>query len=199
MLLSNKKAFTIVELLVAIAIVSMIIGVAIVFMTRGASNVQKGSFKALAANQAAWICTVIRNDIARSDSEGIVLDCGESEPWDGSTPFEVSMEGGKASYSIEKRGNTKIFVRKFTSVGGVAGLKSKKQTFGDELLSDMTVTRKGNSYSIKIYMDEVKENKDKSEGEHDFTWSATIFASSPSGMGKYWVSSDEIESLSTED
>ena len=54
-MLKTKKAFTVVELIIAIVIVVMVMGIVLIMMTRGASNVQKGSFNALAANQAFWI------------------------------------------------------------------------------------------------------------------------------------------------
>ncbi|EKD83922.1 MAG: hypothetical protein ACD_39C00371G0003, partial [uncultured bacterium] len=55
-----KRAFTFTEMLVAVGIVVVIAGGVIIAMTRGASNVHRGSFTAVAANQAAWIVSFMR-------------------------------------------------------------------------------------------------------------------------------------------
>ncbi len=186
----KKKGFTIVELLVGIAILSVIIGIVITMMTRGASNVQKGSFTALAANQAAWICSVIRNDMARSDISNIEFEGDEGKIWSGNSTFKVAVEGGTASYSLEKRGTrNKVFVRKFVASNGGTAFKpldNKVQTFGDEYMTDMTVTlATDSSYIINITMNEPGKREDD-EGR-DFLWTTAIYPPSPSGMEKYWA------------
>ena len=186
---NSKKAFTIVEILICLAIVSGIIGTIISMMSRGASNVQKGSFSALAANQACWIVSVIRNDIARSDESRINMETNGDEGWTGDTDFYVTFEGGRANYFVEKKGDIKTFVRKFEASSGSSAFPSsedKIQRFGDEYLTDMVITLEDDgSYLVKIYMDEPK--KYKAGGEHQFVWTASIFPPTPSGMGKYWA------------
>lgn len=193
MLIGKKKGFTIVEILVCLAILSAIIGVIITMMSRGASNVQKGSFTALAANQAAWICSVIRNDIARSDFSNIEFEGGEERIWKGDSTFRVKLEGGTAAYSIENRGKYKVFVRKFSpSSDGTAfaAAEQKKQTFGDELMTAMSVALTGdNSFVITISMDEPNKRDD---GEnHEFNWSTTIYPPQANANDNFWVSTLE--------
>lgn len=191
MIKNSKKAFTIVEILVCLAILSGIIGVIISMMTRGASNVQKGSFTALAANQSSWIVSVIRNDIARSDVNRISFSGDEGNIWKGESEFKVAIEGGTASYAIEKQGKNKRFVRRFTASGNTAfePLENKVQYFGDEYLSDMTVTlATDSSYLINICMDEKAGDSSQKDDDRKFTWQATIYPPAPNGMGRYWKS-----------
>lgn len=187
----KKKGFTIVELLMGLAVLSAIIGIVITMMSRGASNVQKGSFTALAANQAAWICSVIRNDMARSDSSNIEFEGSDGNVWSGNTTFKVVIEGGAASYSLEKRGaKNKVFVRKFVASNSgtaFAASDNKLQTFGDEYMTDMTVTlATDSSYIINITMDEPGKHE-KDGKEHEFKWTTTIYPPEPSGMEQYWI------------
>ncbi|MBR4329420.1 MAG: hypothetical protein IKP71_06160, partial [Candidatus Riflebacteria bacterium] len=114
MLTIKKKALTLVEILICFAILSGILGIIIVMMSRGATNVKRGSFNALAANQAFWIVSVIRSDISRSNGN-ISVELDGENTWNGDTEFKVTLEGGTASYSLEKKGDKKIFVRKFVA------------------------------------------------------------------------------------
>lgn len=75
----NRKAFTIVELLVGIVIVNMIAGAALYMMTRGASNVKKGNFNAIAANQAAWIIASLKEDISRAYNKKLLEDDNQKD------------------------------------------------------------------------------------------------------------------------
>ena len=186
MQMNKSRGFTLVEILMGFAILFVIIGIIITMMTRGASNVKKGSFNALAANQAFWIVSVMRSDIARSIGE-INLELDEDNVWNGDKDFKVNMEGGTATYSIEKKGNMKQFVRTFkpSNTGTAFSVSdSKRQSFGDEYLSDMTVKlSEDNSYIIEITM---KDSKSGGESRI-FTWNAAIYPPQVSGLDEYWV------------
>ena len=188
MLTIKKKALTLVEILICFAILSGILGVIMVMMTRGATNVKRGSFNALAANQAFWIVSVIRSDISRSNV-GIVAELDEENTWKGDTEFKLNIEGGTASYSLEKNGDKKIFVRKFVASNAgtaFAVSDSKKQTFGDEFLREMTIKlNDDNSYLISITMDDTSKS---TSGIHDFTWTSSIYPPETNGLNEYWVS-----------
>ena len=83
------------ELLIAFAIVSAILGVIITMVSRGASNVQRGSFNALAANQAFWIVTMLRDDISRSIGR-IDLGSADGKTWSGGNELKIIIDGGTA-------------------------------------------------------------------------------------------------------
>ena len=168
-------------------------------MTRGASNVQKGSFTALAANQAAWIVSTIRNDVARSDINNINFDGSGNKTWSGDSTFEVVLDGGVASYFLEKKGsNNKVFVRKFKSSTDKTAFNlrdDKVSSFGDEYMTGMTVKLSDdNSYfCIDISMDEPGAD---GGNKHEFNWSANVFIPQPNAIGKYWVPTVEREAES---
>ena len=188
MLTIKKKALTLVEILICFAILSGILGIILVMMSRGATNVKRGSFNALAANQAFWIVSVIRSDISRSIGS-IEVELDGENTWKGDTEFKVNIEGGTASYSLEKNGDKKIFVRKFVSSNaGTAFVvsDSKKQTFGDEFLREMTIKlNDDNSYLVSITMDDTSKS---TSGIHDFTWTSSIYPPETIGLNEYWVS-----------
>ncbi len=190
-MLKTKKAFTVVELIIAIIIVVMVMGIVLIMMTRGASNVQKGSFNALAANQAFWIISTIRDDFSHSDLAHIIFE-GSDDTWNGTSKFEVYIEGGKASYQLENNGNTKTFVRKFSRSNEHVAYEPKEtpiQKFGDEYLTDMSVTKKveNNITSFQIIINMKNPNK-TSSGKQDLIWSATIYPNLPNKKDEYWVS-----------
>ena len=191
MLTIKKKALTLVEILICFAILSGILGIIIVMMSRGATNVKRGSFNALAANQAFWIVSVIRSDISRSNGN-ISVELDGENTWNGDTEFKVTLEGGTACYSLEKKGDKKIFVRKFVaSNAGTAFVVSdnKKQTFGDKFLKEMTIKlNEDNSYLISITMDDTSKS---SSGIHDFTWTSSIYPPETNGLNEFWVSTLE--------
>lgn len=183
---NNKNAFTVIEMLVCMAILSFVIGIAITMMTRGASNVQKGSFTALAANQAFWIISTIRQDVARSDLNNINFPVTGDGVWIGDSEFKVAIEGGTAYYSIEKRGAYKLFVRKFlasSSKTAFSNTDNKTQTFGDGYMTDMSVKLENDSLAINIEMD---ENAGQ-ENSRKYSWSGKIYIPQPGNMGRYWV------------
>ena len=188
MLTIKKKAMTLVEILICFAILSVILGIIIVMMSRGATNVKRGSFNALAANQAFWIVSVIRSDISRSIGS-IDAELDAENTWNGDTEFKINIEGGTAYYSIEKKGDRKTFVRKFVASNAgtaFAVSDSKRQTFGDEYLTEMTVKlNEDNSYLVSITMD---DNSKTSSGIHEFKWTSSIYPPDSNGLSEYWVS-----------
>ena len=187
----NKKAFTFVEILVCLAIFSVIIGVVITVMNSGATNVHKGSFNALAANQALWIVTVMRNDIEKS--VGDIYFESSDNTWNGDKELKVPIEGGVANYSLEKNGDRIKFVRRFvpSSTGSGHALNSTErrvQSFGDEYMTKMTVTRKNDQGIDYYYLSLTMEDSNKSAGgKHDFEWTASIYPPKVNEMINYWV------------
>ncbi len=169
----QRRAFTFIELVISLGIVTLIAGGVIVAMSRGASNVHRGSFNAQAANQAAWIVTMMRNDIARSDTSRIVFKPESGDTWKGSTEFRVGLPEKKhVTYSIENRGGGKAFART-TSDG-------RKQFLASEYIADMSVKKADNGYDIFMLL------KDPGKKANDFTWSARIYPPVPSGTDRYW-------------
>lgn len=168
-----KRAFTFTEMLVAVGIVVVIAGGVIIAMTRGASNVHRGSFNAVAANQAAWIVSFMRNDIVRSDVGRIVLVPESGNTWKGTTEFKVLIHGGQfVNYSVENVGNGKVFVR--TSSDG------RKQRFAAEYLTDFAVEYVSGSMVINMLF------KDPASHAVDFAWSARIYPPALVGPDRFW-------------
>lgn len=168
-----KRAFTFTELLISVGIVTLIAGGVIVAMSRGASNVHRGSFNALAANQASWIVTIMRSDIARSDASKIILEPESGKVWKGSTEFKILLPDKKhVSYSVENRGGGKAFVR--TESDG------RRQFLASEYLADMSVTRKDEGFVVEMLL------KDPGKQANDYTWSARIYPPVPAGTDRFW-------------
>lgn len=192
---SKKQGITLVEILICMGILALIIGIIITTMSRGASNVQKGSFNALAANQAFWIVSVLRSDISKAIND--VTFSSSDEGWNGDSEIEVLIEGGKASYSIEQVGNFKKFVRKFTSSGGKSDLKisdDRIQSFGDQYMTKMTVTDKNENGIKYFYVEITMEDPHKSTpGNHEILWTASIYPPLADSINEYWVPTVEVE------
>ena len=55
----------------------------------GASNVARGSFNTIAANQAAYIIFTIRNDISRSNTDNITFNADSNNSWSGDGEFKI--------------------------------------------------------------------------------------------------------------
>ena len=187
---TDRKAFTVVEIIISIMIVTMIMGVVLFMMTRGASNVQKGSFNALAANQAFWIISTIRDDFSHSDLAHIKFDSPDT--WTGNSTFEVFVEGGVASYHLEDNGKNKTFVRKFKRTPEHVAYEPKekpRQKFGDEYLTNMTVTKKvvNDTTMFEIFIEMKNPNKTAS-GKLELQWSAAIYPNLPNKKDEFWVS-----------
>ncbi len=194
MLINNRKALTLIEILVCLAILSGIIGVILTTMSRGASNVQKGSFNALAANQAFWIVSVIRNDVGKAIEK---IDFGNPEGvWKGENPLEVTIEGGKASYTIEKKGNNIKFLRKFTPTNTNRDFKisdEKLQKFGDEYMTDLTLTEKKDNGVTSYYLEiTMEDSKPSTPGKKDMVWTASIYPPVTNNIDQYWVPTVEV-------
>ncbi|MFZ5949117.1 MAG: type II secretion system protein [Candidatus Rifleibacteriota bacterium] len=170
---AKKRGFTFTELLVSIGIVAVIAGGVIITMSRGASNVHRGSFNATASNQAAWIVTLIRRDIARSQADKITFKPDSGKKWTGSGQFALETSSGeKIKYSIEKRGSGRAFCR--------ADANGRQTFLASEYLSEMSVEDIGNCFRIDLLL------KDPGKQAVDFSWSAQIYPPLPVGADRFW-------------
>lgn len=169
----KKRAFTMAELLISLGIVTLIAGGVIIAMSRGAANVHRGSFNALAANQAAWIIAIMRNDMARADSSKIVFKTDADEKWAGKSEFKVLLPDKKhVVYSVESRGSGKAFVR--SESGG------RKQFFASEYLNNISIKKVEDCFEISMLL------KDPAKQANDFLWEARIFPPLPAGIDRFW-------------
>ncbi len=168
-----KRAFTFTEMLVAVGIVAVIAGGVIIAITRGASNVHRGSFNAVAANQAAWIVSLMRNDIARSDINRIVFVPESGKTWKGTTEFKVQTHGGKVvDYAVEDLATGKVFIR--AESGG------RKQRFAAEYLADISIDYDAGSMLVNMLF------KDPAAQAIDYEWSARIYPPAIAGPDRFW-------------
>lgn len=168
-----KSGFTLTELLISIGIFAIIAGGVIIAMSRGASNVHLGSFNATASNQAAWIVSLMRRDIARSHIGKITFEADAGSKWTGTGKFIVETAGGeKINYSIEKRGGGRAFCRNEPG--------SKKTFLAAEFLADFSVEKIDDFFQIEMLL------KDPGKKARDFTWSARIFPPVPAGPDQFW-------------
>ena len=190
----KKKAFTIVEAIIAISIVLAVVGVVILVMSRGATNIQKGSFNALAANQCFWIVSTIREDISHSDLGHIIFETDSDNTWQGNSKFEVIIEGGKASYSLEDKGEKKVFVRNFIVSNEHTAYKPHEiptRKYGDEYLTEMSISKNTDANSNKVFFQiniTMKDFNETTVGKREIKWSAIIYPDSPNEKDDYWVS-----------
>ncbi len=169
----NKRAFTVTELLISVGIFTLIAGSVIMAMSRGAANVHRGSFNAQAANQAAWIVTMMRNDIARSDSSKIVFKPESGNAWKGKTEFRVGLPDKKhVSYSVENRGGGQAFAR--------VSSDGRKQFLAAEYLAELIVKRVDEGFDIYMLL------KDPGKKANDYSWSARIYPPVPAGTDRFW-------------
>jgi len=168
-----KRAFTFVELLISMGIVTLIAGSVLIAMTRGASNVHRGSFNALASNQASWIIALMRSDLARSDVSRVKFIPDAGNEWKGGGEFTVLTDSGrKVSYSIETRGSGKVFSRSEDS--------GRKQNMAAEFLSDFSVKLENGCFYIEMML------SDPSRKAMDFNWNARIYLPSRRGAENFW-------------
>ena len=189
---NKTKGFTVIEMLVGLAILSFIISGAIFLMTRGAKNVKKGSFNTLAANQAFWIFSSLREDLSRC--EGLV-EIDSQDPNVTSVYLDEnnsllcnividSARGDKASYTREANANGHINIIRHLVRDG----SSLKQKFGDEYLKSVVIT-KGSSnsdpdgnpdansnsnteFDLTIVMSDSDSN---AGGKNELTWKAKLY------------------------
>lgn len=168
-----KRAFTFVELLVSVGIVTLVAGGVLIFMSRGASNVHRGSFNALASNQASWIIALMRSDLARTDATRVKFLPDAGSVWKGNGEFSVLTDSGKkVSYSVEQRGAGKVFTR--SEEGG------RKQNLAVEYLSDFSVELADGCFKIDMLL------SDPSKKAADFSWNARIYLPSRRGAENFW-------------
>ncbi len=161
------------EMMVAMGIVVVIAGGVIIAMSRGASNVHRGSFHAVSANQAAWIVSSMRNDIARSDVDRIIFVPDSDKIWRGTTEFKVKTHGGRfADYSVEDLSTGKVFVR--------TGSDGYKQRFAAEYLADATIEFVDGSMLVNMLF------KDPASQAVDYEWSARIYPPAFAGPDRFW-------------
>ena len=169
-----KRAFTFTEMLLAAGLVLVIAGGIIIAMSRGASNVHRGSFNAVAANQAAWIVSMMRNDIARSDIDRINFVPESGKTWKGTTDFKVQTHGGMVvAYAVEDLSTGKVFVRTESSTG-------RKQRFAAEYLADFSIEYDAGSMQVTMLF------KDPAAQAVDFEWSARIYPPALVGPDRFW-------------
>lgn len=177
----NYRAFTFVELLIALGIVVLIAGGVIIAMSRGASNVHRGSFSATASNQAAWIVTIMRRDIARSNIDKIIFQPDSGDKWTGTGRFVVETNAGnKIDYSIKESGDGKVFQR-------LNRADSRKIRLGSGFLDKMEVAQKEDFFAIDLLL------ADPAGKAVDFKWNARIYPPEPAGVDKFWKPISEIE------
>lgn len=176
----KRRGFTLAELLISIGIFAVIAGGVIIAMSRGAANVHHGSFNATAANQAAWIITLMRRDIARANVNKISFQPDSGNKWTGSGKFEVvTGSGEKIKYSLEKRGGGKAFCRSEAS--------NRKIFLAAEYLAEMSIENIDNCFKIDMLL------KDPGKKAKDFAWSARIYPPLPSGPDKFWKPLSQIK------
>lgn len=176
----KKCGFTFTEMLVSIGIFALIGGGVIIAMSRGASNVHMGSFTATASNQAAWIVTMMRRDIARSQNDRISFKPDTGNKWTGTSEFSLLTNNGeKIKYSIEKRGGGKAFCR-LTPDG-------RKMFLASEYLTDFSVEQINDYLKVNMLL------RDPGKKAADLSWEARIFPPVPLGADRFWKPISEIK------
>lgn len=165
----NDSGFTLVELIISIAIVMVIGGSVIIMMTRGASNVQRGSYIAQASSQADWIVSTLRRDMTNSR-----IDCiSPQTKWTGSNELVIKRSDGKTiKYMLSNNGSGHSLLRNV--VGG------RKQYFAKESLKQIEGTFSNGIFKLSLIVSD-PEKKAK-----DITWSALITPPKLSKKDKYW-------------
>ena len=159
----------------------MIAGGVIIAMSRGASNVHRGSFSATASNQAAWIVTIMRRDIARSNTEKIIFQPDEGNKWTGTGRFVIETNAGnKIEYSLKESGDSKVFHR-------LNRADSRKIRLGSGFLNRMEVQKKEDYFAVNLLL------TDPAGKAVDFKWNARIYPPEPAGIDKFWKPISEIE------
>ena len=172
MLKNRKKGFTLMELIISSGLFVFVGAVVFVAMSRGSTNVHMGSFHAQASNQAAWIVTLMRRDIARSDLSRITFVADTADTWRGSGDFKVVTDNGEIEYYVEQRGNSNVFVR--NEDGG------RVMRLAAEHLSEISITQTDNVFDINI---ELVDDQQKAQ---NLQWSARIYVPLPSGTDQFW-------------
>ncbi len=203
---TNKiKGFTVIEMLVGLAILSFIISAAILMMTRGAKNVKKGSFNTLAANQAFWIYSVLRDDFSKSLTP---IEVGATDPNVSTINIDESsgqlntvhilLQGGSVEYSIETNENGNKFLMRHIKTDN----NSLKQKFGDEYLEEILLTKTDSSANASSDPDSDSSvsypefdlvvkmlDSTSSSGKNEMVWKAKIYTPvSKDTKDQFWYS-----------
>lgn len=173
----RKKGLTLIEILIVVAIFSLLGTAGMIMMTRGASNVARGSFNTIASNQAAFIISLIRNDISRSNENNIKF-TGSSDKWEGSGEFKVHTNSDVKqffTYTLGSSTNDKAFVR-LTPQG-------RKQVFS-EFISEFSITKikENNQIGYKVEIKMLESEK----SNFPIEWSSTIYPPQGSPLDNYW-------------
>lgn len=180
----NKKAFTLVEILICVALFSLLGTVGMFFMSRGASNVARGSFNTIASNQAAFIISLIRSDVARSNLDNIEFG-SSSDTWgEGDGEFKVTFASDSnkvCTYSIGSSVNPNAFVR--------LSSKGRKQVFND-FITEFTITRVEENQKVGFKVEIKMKESDKSN--FPIEWNSTIYPPQGSPLDDYWKPLPEI-------
>lgn len=191
--MTNKKAFTLIEILIAIALCTMIATASIVFMTRGSSNVARGSFNTMAANQSALICYYLRSDILSYP----YMDPSDINVQEGANRFAfTNIKGEKVTYEqVGVSGSSeRTNLIRTNPNGKVIKLGSDFISYwhgdvnpGETKIIDGKSCRKINYGRFTIQM------KEKDNSTYIASWTTTIYApkasSSDEKLNKYWNSS----------
>ncbi|NLM17799.1 MAG: type II secretion system protein [Candidatus Riflebacteria bacterium] len=189
-----KKAFTLMELIIVMLIGSMVFASILFVFSRGSDNVQRGNFNTIAANQSAWMVTVIRSDITSMKTVAGDVPEALKNTWelkDGSLSsplaFDVYAEDGsvaKVKYTgLSKEGDSVQMQREYGSRKQVMGgtymkLLKLEPVEPAEFGGEEEAYRK--SFKLTIVMAEEKLARVA-------TWTSYIHTGSKSGaLDQYW-------------
>lgn len=167
-----KLGFTLIEILIAIAILSMIGTAAIVMLSRGTSNVARGSFNTMAANQAALIAYYIRSDL----SDNFKIELSDSVYTIGSSTYTLktlpNSFGDTPRYSLTRK-----------------DMNNRTIKLGSDYITWFNFVKKTDYYEFAVWM------KERDDSTHIASWSAVFYpkkASQESDFDNVWnqVTSD---------
>ena len=171
----TTAAFTLTEILVTMGIAAIVLAGVILAMSRGASNVQKGSFSVHAGNQIAWIAMWLRRDLSQCRLDTMKMGTGNKK-WDGTSGklefFLLPAKRGKATYELVTHGKGKALIR--TAQGKVTVLAR-------EILHKLEIHRL-NEADFRVLV----ELKDPAKRAKDITWEGNIYSPGPDIMAQFW-------------
>lgn len=172
-----RSAFTVVELMVCTVIVGVIGTAIFLSMIQGSRNVLRGSFNAMAANQAAWITTHLRRDLARIVPNGLQFEPDDGTLWKGTGNFSILTSLGPVEYRVESQGDQNVFLRKELDDDGRV---VRRQTYGADMLSEISIERDDNAFSVSIRMEEPNQRASP------LHWQSTVFIPSVNPRDLLW-------------